>query len=245
MGAIGKLYKEQAYQIPDIDRHQVDRLARLFDNMEGMAIQGAAGSSGPIVVPGSPTGNPRFFKLAGETNDARMWSGADFIMYTNNGTTETIKLISDPGYVKISNVGDGGLLLYGVGQTTYSLGIDESPGVFTFDPGINIVDGPFGLHVSSFSYLFQINLDDGANSGRKAIFDVTRTDDGNTAKEVVVLKRWGPSPAAGIGITLPFYAANNAPAYEKMGEIIVTFTDVTAASGAGDEGFGSGEVDCH
>ena len=98
MGAIGKYFKDIAYTIPDVDRHQVDRLARLFDNMEGMAIQGAAGSTGPIYVPGSPTGNPRYFKLAGETNDANSWGGAGYFQYSDNGST-LITQIDDAGYI--------------------------------------------------------------------------------------------------------------------------------------------------
>ncbi len=105
MGAVGELFKQVGYLIPDVDKRRVDDVARLLDNTEGMAIQGAAAAPGPIYVPGAPTGNPRYFKLAGETNDANSWQNAGYFQYSDNGST-LVTQIDNAGYIFNNQTGD-------------------------------------------------------------------------------------------------------------------------------------------
>lgn len=128
MGAIGKLYKEQAYQIPDVDKHKVDRLARLFDNTEGMAIQGAAGTTGPIYVPGAPTGNPKYFRLAGETQDAYHWQGKGYFQYSDNGST-LVTQIDNAGYIFNAALSDIDYVIKG----------DTDAQLFNLDGGLDVI----------------------------------------------------------------------------------------------------------
>jgi len=77
-------------KIPEVDQQLVMTLASLLDNLETMAMAGAASSLNPTVpVVGAPQSNPKYFKLAGETNDAPLWQGAGMYWYSDNGVTRT------------------------------------------------------------------------------------------------------------------------------------------------------------
>ena len=128
MGAVGELFKQVGYLIPNVDKRRVDDVARLLDNTEGMAIQGAAGSTGPIYVPGSPTGNPRFFKLAGETNNANSWQNAGYFQYSDNGST-LVTQIDNAGYIFNEQGSDIDFKIEGDTDTT----------LFVLDAGSNVI----------------------------------------------------------------------------------------------------------
>ncbi len=77
-------------KIPDVDQQMVKTYAVLLDNIEAMAVAGAGIAQSPTTpVIGAPPSNPRYFKLAGETNNAPLWQEAGLYWYSDNGTTRT------------------------------------------------------------------------------------------------------------------------------------------------------------
>jgi len=100
---MGRIF-ELVRRLPDLNKRELEQLAVELEHVMGLA------SKDLPTMPSQPTtpqSNPNYFRLSGETNNAPLWSGADIILYSDSGTTETGRWDGATGNITLSGTVDG------------------------------------------------------------------------------------------------------------------------------------------
>ncbi len=132
-------------KIPSVDQQMVRHLATELDNMQAMAVAGAGAAGSPTTpVFGSSPSNPKYFRLAGETNNAPMWQNAGMFWYSDNGTT-LVTQIDNAGYIFNEQGSDVDFRIEGDTDTKlfFTDASTDRIGVGTLTPGgkLHVSDG--------------------------------------------------------------------------------------------------------
>ncbi|MHC4808379.1 MAG: hypothetical protein ACYTBX_19270, partial [Planctomycetota bacterium] len=116
-----------------LTREEHDELARLLGRIESMAVVGAAASGSPTTptIP-QPGGNPKYFRMSGETNNAPMWQNAGMYWYSDNGSTMVAQIDPDASYEFNATIAD---IDFMVGSNSYSSFLYIDAGLDAFQIG--------------------------------------------------------------------------------------------------------------
>ena len=235
MGTLSDPARQILHKIPDVNRQLVDVFAVRLDNIEAMAIAGAGIAQSPTTpVVGAPQSNPRYFKLAGETNNAPLWQGAGVYWYSDNGTTRTGYIdMTTATVMELVNPADSALAIHlksyendssGIVSTIHHYGRDDGDAEQEYARQHVIVNAA-GAAAEQGEFQWQL-IEDG--SFPSSLNQMRLTGGRTIATDLYVQSEMGSDTNE--FATIQFWARDSQPANEQYAAINATIVDNTTTT---------------